>query len=105
DPEAYFKDCIGVNFMERVIERVVLSFSPNQGNYVKTQHLHRSQNIIKDEPDGLIVELNLIVNHELKMLILSFGDQVRVLEPVWLAEDIAKNCRNTARAYGKRTFQ
>lgn len=103
DAEEYFKDCIGINFMERVIKRFVPSFSQSQGNYVKTQHLHRSQNIIKDEPDELIVELDLIVNHELKMLILSFGDQVRVLEPVWLADDIAKICRCAARAYRKRT--
>jgi predicted DNA-binding transcriptional regulator YafY len=99
DPEDYFKDCIGINFVDRTIELVKLSFTPAQGNYVKTQHLHRSQVILEDSQDEVIVHLNLIINHELKMLILSFGDQVKVLEPYWLAEDIANVSRNVVSSY------
>ena len=100
DPEEYFKDCIGINFMDRDIETVRLSFTPEQGNYVKTQHLHRSQIVVsKEDADELVVELSIIINHELKMLILSFGDQVKVLEPESLAKDIAKISRRVARSY------
>lgn len=99
DPEEYFKDCIGINFMERHIEKVRLVFTPFQGNYIKTQHLHRSQEIIRDDDQELLVELNIIVNHELKMLIMSFGDQVKVLEPITLAKEIAAISRRVAKAY------
>lgn len=99
DPEEYFKDCIGINFADRNIEKVHLLFSPFQGNYIKTQHLHRSQEIIRDDDKGLLVELNIIVNQELKMLIMSFGDQVKVLEPLNLAKDIAAISRRVAKAY------
>jgi len=99
DPEAYFKDCIGINFMKRDIEKVRLAFTPFQGHYVRTQHLHRSQVIVKDDDKEMIVELDIIINHELKMLIMSFGDQVNVLEPQSLAQDIAKISRSVAKAY------
>jgi predicted DNA-binding transcriptional regulator YafY len=99
DPEDYFKDCIGINFMERDIETVRLSFTPYQGKYVKTQHLHRSQVITQDDSEGVVVELHIIINHELKMLILSFGDQVKVLGPVTLATDIAKISQRVAKSY------
>jgi predicted DNA-binding transcriptional regulator YafY len=99
DPEEYFKYCIGINFMERNIEKVRLAFTPSQGNYVRTQHLHRSQVIIKDDEQELIVELDIIVNHELKMLIMSFGDQVKVLAPPSLAQDIVKTSRRVVQAY------
>lgn len=99
DPEGYFKDCIGVNFVDRRIEKVVLSFEPYQGNYVKTQHLHRSQRIIKDDIEELVVELDIIVNHELKMLIMSFGDKAKVLEPATLAQEIASISMRVANLY------
>lgn len=102
DPEAYFKDCIGINFMDRKIEKVCLSFTPSQGNYVKTQHLHWSQKIVKDNTEELVVELNIIINHELKMLIMSFGDQVKVLQPVTFAKEIAEISRRVAKAYRAR---
>lgn len=103
DPENYFKDCIGINFMNRKIEKVTLFFTPFQGNYVKTQHLHRSQVIIKDDTEGLVIELNIIVNYELKMLIMSFGDQVKVLGPATLAKDIADVSQRVAKAYLPRS--
>lgn len=99
DSDLYFKDCIGINFMKRNIEKVQLLFTPFQGNYVKTQHLHRSQEIIRDDNEGVLVELNIIINHELKMLIMSFGDQVKVLEPVSLAKEIADISRRVVKAY------
>jgi predicted DNA-binding transcriptional regulator YafY len=68
-------------------------------NYVRTQHLHRSQVIIKDDEQELIVELDIIINHELKMLIMSFGDQVKVLEPPSLVQDIAKTSKRVVQAY------
>lgn len=99
NPEDYFKDCIGINFMDRVIETVRLLFTPEQGNYVKTQHIHRSQVVSKDEPDEVIIDLQLIINHELKMQILSYGDRVTVLEPTSLAKEIADISRRVVKSY------
>jgi predicted DNA-binding transcriptional regulator YafY len=99
DPEDYFKDFIGINFMDRKIEIVKLSFTIEQGYYIKTQHLHRSQVDSEGGPDEVVIDLNLIVNHELKMQILSFGDQVKVLAPTSLAEEIAAISRRVVESY------
>lgn len=88
-PETYFADCIGINLGDEKIQKVRLKFTPYEANYIKTQHLHSSQQIVSDDEDGLIIELTLIINPELKMQILSYGPNVKVLQPLSLANDIA----------------
>ncbi|PTS99868.1 hypothetical protein DBR11_11375 [Pedobacter sp. HMWF019] len=99
NPDDYFRDCIGINLEDRKIESVVLHFSPKQGNYIKTQHLHWSQKIVTDDSDGLVISLKLIINHEFKMIILSYGDDVKVLEPKSLVEQIFNISQRVAKLY------
>lgn len=85
---AYFKNCLGVTTLDRKPEKVVLSFSPQRGNYLKSQPLHASQKILVDNDDEFKIELLLISNFELRNVILSFGADVKVLEPASLKESI-----------------
>lgn len=98
-PEDYFKDCIGIDIQHKDIVKVVLAFSPRQSNYVRTQDIHRSQQKIKDDKDGVHIQLNLMINYELIMLILSYGAEVRVLEPVSLANQIKEISKNVNDLY------
>ena len=82
DPNDFFKDVIGVTVpVNGNPIKIILSFNREQGNYAKTKPLHHSQKILKDTRDELQVELMLIPNYELKKLLWSFGDTVKVLEP------------------------
>ncbi|MBC5994028.1 helix-turn-helix transcriptional regulator [Pontibacter cellulosilyticus] len=87
-PELYFKNAIGISQEDGQVEEVVLSFSPYDGNYVKTQHLHSSQELLVDDDKEVRVKLKVVLNYELEATILSFGKEVRVIAPEALRQKI-----------------
>lgn len=85
----YYQYSFGMeNTFGKVPERIVLSFDAHQGKYVKTSPLHKSQVILKDDDNRVVVELKLCVTHELLMELLSFGDSVTILKPKSLEKRI-----------------
>ncbi|MGH2644854.1 MAG: helix-turn-helix transcriptional regulator, partial [Chitinophagaceae bacterium] len=71
-------------------QKVLLSFTPQQGKYIKAQPLHESQEIIKDNNHECRVSLLLVINTELIMILLSYGSKVKVIQPKSLAERVMK---------------
>lgn len=98
DPDVYFKHCIGITLAEKPVE-VVLSFSALGGKYVKTQSLHETQKILIDTKDELRVSINVMPCYELKMLILGYGDEVKVIKPKFLADDIKQTLKKSLDNY------
>lgn len=88
DIENYFTSTIGISLPNTQSEEIVLQFHPAQTNYLKSQPLHHSQKIIKENKQGLHITLNLVINYELKAMILGFGNQVKVLKPKSLQTEI-----------------
>jgi predicted DNA-binding transcriptional regulator YafY len=70
-----------------------------QGNYIKTIPLHQSQTVIKDNSSELRVSLELVINTELKMQLLSYGDKVKVLKPQKLADELKESARRIVELY------
>lgn len=99
DKKNFFSDVIGVTIGDGKPEKIVLSFSPLQGKYVKTVPIHHSQKILKDTSKELQVSLELVVNHELKMQLLSYGASVKVLKPKWLADEMVANAKSVMKLY------
>jgi len=81
DKSEYLRDCIGVGLGSGKKEHIVLQFVPLSGKYVTTQPLHRSQKILQNDNEAVIISLDVIVNYELVSTVLSYGEYVRVLEP------------------------
>ena len=115
-PAEIYDRIIGVSYhSDRKPEKVVLEFTQNQGEYIKTLPLHPSQVILedykstnpsfddgktlKDEKDNLYVALYVIPNYELQQAILQHGEKVKVLEPQWLAEEIKIRLRKALGRY------
>ena len=96
---SYLADCVGINTEKNKTEKVRLRFRESQGHYLKTQKMHRSQIVLQDDKDGLIIELNVIVNFELVGIILGYGAQVTVLEPKSLAKKIVDIANETISNY------
>jgi len=69
---------------------VVLSFDPFQGKYIKSFPLHQTQEIIVDNEQELQVKLNIHITKDFVMEILSFGEEVKVLSPDSLKNQICK---------------
>jgi predicted DNA-binding transcriptional regulator YafY len=100
DPEQYFNDIIGVTYYSGMKkEKIVLRFTPDRAPYVKTKPLHPSQQILSDDPDGLTLSIHVIPNKELQREILSFGSDVKVLEPEKVAGEIREVLRRAVELY------
>ncbi len=99
----YFKYSFGItvgNESDKPQE-ILLSFNTLQGKYVKTLPLHESQQIIKDTPDELLIQLKLKINYDFIMELLSFGANVKVLQPEKLANQLLQTIQNMQQQYKK----
>jgi len=99
DPAARFRDAIGITEGGLVPETVVLDFTPNQRNYLITQPLHLSQEVISETNDSFTIRLKVLVNYELIQIILGYGADVCVLEPGHLKETIMTRLTATLLKY------
>ncbi|MBL7777198.1 MAG: WYL domain-containing protein [Chitinophagales bacterium] len=101
DKKNFFSNVVGVTIGEGNPERVVLRFSELQGRYIKTVPIHHSQKIIRDKNGFLEVELQVVINTELKMQLLSYGATVKVLKPKLLADEVNKTAKQVIAQYKK----
>lgn len=86
--EDYFYDIIGVTRPKGIeLQEIILRFTPEVTPYVVTKPLHPSQKH-KSDLNGLDVKIKVIPNFELERLILSFGEQVKVISPPYLKKRI-----------------
>ena len=99
DVQQYFDHTLGVTINNSGVKHIKLWFSVLQGNYIKTQHLHASQQIISDDENGLVVTLQLIPNYELLQILLAFGPECKVLEPVSLQMQLKEMLRKSMELY------
>jgi hypothetical protein len=87
DWDYHFSEIIGVTRYNKPIETIELLFNDKRGKYVETKPLHESQRN-KWTENGFLVTLKLIPNLELEQVILSYGEDVEVLNPKDLREKI-----------------
>lgn len=99
DEASYFRDAIGITITAQQPERIVLSFTPQQGKYLVAQPIHASQQVLLESSDEVRISLQLIINPELLMLLMSYGSKVRVLEPLHLAETLKGEAEAMLKAY------
>lgn len=82
DLQEYYQNVFGIlNDRKIPVQTIVLSFTQQQGHYIKSMPIHHSQKVIQDDGEGLVISLELKINHELISEILSYQDQVKVLSP------------------------
>lgn len=88
DINIFFKNTIGVGFTENKPEKIVLKLNALQANYVKSQAIHFTQEIISESESEIVLSLFLVINNELISMLLSFQDALEILEPIHLREKI-----------------
>ena len=87
--EENYRYCFGIiHPNDEVPQDIILSFDPTQGKYVKALPLHATQQILIDNDEELQIKLKLCISHDLVMELLSFGDNMKVLQPKSLANEI-----------------
>ncbi|MCF8308927.1 MAG: WYL domain-containing protein [Bacteroidales bacterium] len=102
DVNEFYRYCFGViSPDDQQPEIVELSFNPFQGEYIKSLPLHHSQEIIKDDEKELRIKLKLYVTHDFYMELLSLGNNVKVIQPEHLTEQMKETYREALGRYGK----
>ena len=100
DVNEHYKYCFGIiSPNEHQPQEVILSFDQFQGKYIKTLPLHESQVILKDNEEELLIKLTLFLTHDFLMEILSYGDNVKVIQPESLIEDLKTSYENALKLY------
>jgi predicted DNA-binding transcriptional regulator YafY len=98
DSEKYFQNVFGITEGDKA-ETVLLSFSPTQGKYVQSQPLHHSQQVVKETDTECRISMQVMVNTELVMQLLSYGSGAKVLKPASLAERIKSELKKSIEQY------
>ncbi|SDI01949.1 Predicted DNA-binding transcriptional regulator YafY, contains an HTH and WYL domains [Flavobacterium omnivorum] len=90
----FFDDIIGVSKdLNKQLEEVKLIFSKEQAPYIDTKPLHWSQKTKLLEDGSLEVRIKVMLNYELEMRILSFGEKVKVIAPEDLVTTISNRIK------------
>ena len=99
DFSTHFNDVIGVTIPNDhpEPEKVVLKFDEKRFPYIVSKPLHTSQEVISEEEHTLSIKVR--PNKELEAAIFSFGNQVEVLEPLWLRQQFAEKIAENYKKY------
>lgn len=98
DFDDYFYDIVGVSFpVDKTVKEVILKFSEHRFPYITAKPIHGSQRVSNEEARE--ITLKLIPNKELEAILLSFGNDVEVVEPQSLREAIANKIKESYEKY------
>ena len=88
--EDYFNGCFGIIVDQRVEKQIVkLKATAGQANYIRDLKIHESQKEIERNEEYSIFTFNIRPQFDFQQEILKNGEEVEVLEPQWLREEIA----------------
>ena len=90
DASVYFDECFGVIASDGTnVENVKLKVSVGQANYLRSLPLHRSQQELERTDTYSIFHFRVRPSYDFQQEILWHGEEMEVLEPLWLREEIA----------------
>jgi predicted DNA-binding transcriptional regulator YafY len=98
--DRYFDDVIGVTKTERDrTHKVILRVNKLNAPYVLTKPLHHSQVVLKEDGEGIIIRIDVVLNFELEREIIGFGEVMKVLAPRILISRISRRLQNAILQY------
>lgn len=99
DKKDFYKHAIGVTVTDQSPEKVVLDFTPVQGAYILSQPLHSSQKLLKSTKEKTTIALDVQINKELIMLLLSYGNSVTIKSPDSLRKQLKEELKKAINNY------
>lgn len=103
DIDEYFRHCFGITGPNDFkLEEVILSFTPFQGKYIKSLPLHKTQQVIIDNNDEMRISLHIYLSHDFFMELLSFGANVKVIQPESLVKKLKEALKANLEQYEKK---
>lgn len=98
--EQNYRYCFGIiSPNDEEPQEIILSFDPIQGKYIKTLPIHETQQVIVDNEEEMKIKLNLCITQDLIMELLSFGDNMKVIQPKRLADELKEAHKKAYKQY------
>jgi predicted DNA-binding transcriptional regulator YafY len=98
DTDEYFKYAFGITVGDSKPVEVKLSFPMYQLGYIQTSPLHDSQKIEIEEA-GFSLKLKVLPTYEFYEKLLSFGANVKVLEPKSVKNELKQKIKDNLKQY------
>jgi hypothetical protein len=99
-PQEFFEDCFGIIVdADYEPEDVRLKVSAGQANYLRSLHLHESQEEVECTPDYSIFQLHVRPVFDFQQELLSMGEDVEVLSPQWFRKEMAEKIKRMYHKY------
>ena len=88
DAKKYYENVIGISVLNKKPIEVQIAFTEAQAQYVITQPLHSSQQLVSKSDNKYIFRYFLVPTFEFIAMILAWGEEIEVLKPKTLREKI-----------------
>ena len=100
DLKEYFEDMIGVSRRyDDEVYPVQIKVENGLYPYIETKPLHGTQRVISHDEEGVIIQIEVIINRELRQLLQSYGSSVIVLKPKELQQAMIEESRKALLKY------
>jgi predicted DNA-binding transcriptional regulator YafY len=100
DFDSYYNDLLGVTKTEKdKAVKVILQINKENAPYILTKPLHQSQTVLKQDEQGAIISIEVVLNYELEREILGFGAGMKVLSPRILVSKIKARLQRASDLY------
>jgi len=95
-----YRNCFGItNSNGEEVQEVILSFEPIQGKYIKSLKLHHSQEELIDNETELRIKVKVFITQDFIMELLSYGQNVKVIEPPKLIDELKQSYQSSLNQY------
>ena len=103
NPTEYFGEYYGVIIdEEQTVEEVKLKVSIAQANYLRSLPMHHSQQEIERTSEFSIFRMTVRPTYDFQQEILKNGEDIEVLEPLWLRNKIADKIKGMWNKYNQK---
>ncbi|MPS74731.1 MAG: WYL domain-containing protein [Chryseobacterium sp.] len=99
DLKEHFKNAFGIMNLEEQPEKIVIRSTKEQAEYLKSSPLHHSQKIQRETEKSVYFIYDLYPTYDFIQEILSFGNQVKVMEPKSLISKVKETLEKSIRQY------
>lgn len=100
--EEFFNGCFGIIAdNETDIERIKLKVNAGQANYIRSLKLHSTQEENERNDEYSIFTYYLRPTYDFQQELLWQGEDVEVLEPLWLRKEMTKKIERMMERYKK----
>ncbi len=95
DPETWFDDLVGVTKSpEDRPQKIRFWSSADDAPYIRTKPFHASQMVVETNEDGSAVfQIEVIINRELVRLLFGHAEELKVLSPKSLRDEMERKFR------------